>query len=339
MQVDGSPVTRVVLTGDAVGIEGFGEALGAELGLVVTDGRLSSEPDGVTPGSLTVAGGLAAGGSPGVNVLPPEERRAAGTAGRSEGAVYALLGALALGLVLITASVLAKNGVKDKQAELAAVESKAAGTEQVAASLNAYTDFAAMRVKRDQTVKQIADSRFDWAHALSEVARTVPKDAWLTSLDGTVKDGAGGGGGLRSSLPQPAVVIAGCTTSQSAVARMMSNMRRIDGVERVSLESSEKADGADGGGGGAAQAGGGSDCRNGRDWIPKFQITAWFKAPPQLAASGTTGATTTASAATGGPAPGTPEASGVASDPATQAPADSSGQAPAPAPTTAGGGS
>ena len=54
-------------------------------------------------------------------------------------------------------------------------------------SLNAYTDFAALRVKRDETVKQIADSRFDWAHALSEVARTVPKDAWLVSLDGTVK--------------------------------------------------------------------------------------------------------------------------------------------------------
>jgi type IV pilus assembly protein PilM len=338
MQVDGSPVARVVLTGDAVGLEGFAEALGAELGLAVTEGRLASEPEDATPGSLTVASGLAAGGSPAVNVLPPEERRAAGTAGRSEGAVYAVLGVLGLALVLMTASVLAKNGVNDKESELAAVEAKAAATEQVATSLNAYTDFAALRVKRDQTVKQIADSRFDWAHALSEVARTVPKDAWLISLDGSVKDAGGGGGGgtLRSALAQPAVVIAGCTTSHSAVARMMSNVRRIDGVERVSLESSEKADSGSGGGGGQA-SGDGSDCRNGTDWITRFQITAWFTAPPLLAPSSTAG-TGTAPAATSA-APGTPEASGVASDPAAQAPADSSGQAPAPAPTPAGGGS
>ena len=55
-------------------------------------------------------------------------------------------------------------------------------------------------------------------------------------------------------------MIVGCTTSQSAVARMMSNVRRIDGVERVSLESSEKADaaGRSGGGGGGGGSGGGS---------------------------------------------------------------------------------
>ena len=64
MQVDGSPVARVVLTGEAVGVEGFADALGAELGLPVSEGRVDSEPDGMTPGSLTVASGLAAGGSP-----------------------------------------------------------------------------------------------------------------------------------------------------------------------------------------------------------------------------------------------------------------------------------
>ena len=237
MQVDGSPVSRVVLTGDAVGVEGFAEALGAELGLSVSDGRVDAEPAGTTPGRLTVAAGLAAGGSPAVNVLPPEERRAAGTAGRSEGAVYAVLGVLALAVVLLTASVLAKNGVNDKKTDLAEVTKKAASTEQVATSLASYTSFADLRQKRDATVKQIADGRFDWAHALAEVARTIPKDAWLTSLDGTVRVDSGGGSGLRSQLAQPAVVVVGCTTSHSAVARVISNLRRIDGVTRVTLES------------------------------------------------------------------------------------------------------
>ena len=249
MQVDGAPVARVVLTGEAVGVDGFADALGAELGLPVTDGRVASEPEGFTPGRLTVAAGLAAGGSPSVNVLPPEERRAAGTAGRSEGAVYAVLGLLGLALVLMTANVLAKNGVTDRENELAVVTSKAVAAEQTADALAAYTDFAALRQKRDETVRLIADSRFDWAHALSEVARTVPKDAWLTTLTGSVSSTAGGGGGggtLRGAIAQPAVEIVGCTTSHAAVARMMSNVRRIDGVERVSLEASEKADAAGG---------------------------------------------------------------------------------------------
>jgi type IV pilus assembly protein PilM len=339
MQVDGSPVARVVLTGEAVGIEGFADALGAELGLPVSEGRIDAEPAGMTPGSLTVAAGLAAGGSPAVNVLPPEERRAAGTAGRSEGAVYAVLGVLALALVLVTAAVLSKNGVNDKKTTLAETTAKAAATEQVATSLNAYTDFAALRTKRDQTVKQIADSRFDWAHALSEVARTVPKDAWLVSLDGTVTNDGGASNGLRSALPQPAVVIVGCTTSQSAVARMMSNIRRIDGVERVSLESSEKNDDSGNAGGGPTEGGGGNtgstDCRNGTDWIPQFQMTAWFTGPPQLpSATAAPGGANTTNAAEAGKT-GT---AGVAGD-AGQA-SDSSGQAPsAPASTPAGGGS
>ncbi len=340
MQVDGAPVARVVLTGEAVGVHGFADALSAELGLPVGEGRVAAEPESFTPGRLTVAAGLAAGGEPSVNVLPAEERRAAGTGGRSDGAVYAVLGVLALALVLVTASVLSKNGVKDKESDLAAVTAKAASAEQAASALSAYTEFAALREKRDETVKLIADSRFDWAHALSEVSRTIPKNAWLTTLTGSVSSAsAGGSSGLRSSLPQPAVEIVGCTTSQGAVARMMSDVRRIDGVERVSLEASEKSDDAGGGDGGSTGGAGGaggeggssSDCRNGKDWVAKFQMTAWFVAPPALA-------TVAAPPPAGDAKSGTPEASGVASD-ASQAPESSSGQAPAPAsPSTPAGG-
>ena len=350
MQVDGAPVSRVVLTGDAIAVEGFADGLGVELGLPVSAGRVAGEPEVLPAGRMTVAAGLAVSGAPSVNVLPPEERRAAGTAGRSEGAVYAVLGVLALGLVLMTVNVIAKNGVNDKKADLAKVKADVASAEDTFKALASYTDFAALREKRVETVRQIASSRFDWAHALGEVARTIPKDAWLLKLEGSVTSAsAGGNGSLRASIPQPAIVVTGCTTSQSAVARVMSNLRRVDGVERVSLEKSEKLTG-DAAAGGSSGAGGGdkggstSDCRNGNDFIPQFQITAWFTAPPALAPATTGSAGGTANASAGATGPGTTEGSGVASDPATQSPDSSSGQAPATGQasstsTSAGGGS
>ncbi len=336
MQVDGSPVTRVVLTGEAIAVDGFAETLGVELGLPVSAGRVSGEPAGIAAGRLTVASGLAAGGDPSVNVLPPEERRAAGTGGRSEGAVYAALGVLALGLTLMTANVLVKNGVTSKKSDLASLASKADGAEAAAQSLASYTSFAQLREKRVETVKQIASSRFDWAHALDEVARTIPKDAWLLTLTGSVTADNGGGSTLRPIIPQPAIAITGCTTSQSAVARVMSNLRRIDGVERVSLELSEKlTETGDAGAAGSGDGGEGSpsDCRNGHADFPKFQVTAWFTAPPVLVApaAGAAGAEAggAANASSNSASPGTPEGSGVASDPASQTPESSSGSAPA----------
>ncbi|MDX6658084.1 MAG: type pilus assembly protein PilM [Solirubrobacteraceae bacterium] len=52
-------VGRVVLTGSALAIPGFAEALGAELGLPVESGSLDGAPAGIEPGRLSVAAGLA----------------------------------------------------------------------------------------------------------------------------------------------------------------------------------------------------------------------------------------------------------------------------------------
>ena len=330
MQVDGAPVSRVVLTGEAIAVDGFAELLGTELRLPVRSGRVDGEPGDITPGRMTVASGLSVGGTPSVNVLPAEERRAAGAAGRSDGAAYAVLGVLALGLMLMTVNVLAKNSVTEKKSELASVKVKAVAAEETAKSLASYTEFAALREKRIETVKQIASSRFDWAHALDEVARTIPKNAWLLKLTGSVTATKGGGSTLRPLLPQPAIVVEGCTTSQSAVSRVISNLRRIDGVERVSLEKSEKLDGeqAQSAGAGAASTegdgkGSPSDCRNGHLDFTMFTMTAWFTSPPALAAPA---AATPAATGENAAAPATP---GAPADPASQPPG-SSGTPPAP---------
>jgi hypothetical protein len=175
-----------------------------------------------------------------------------------------------------------------------------------------------------QTVTSLAKSRFDWAHALHEVARVLPENAWLTSLTGTVSPGTtvagGGGGGLRGSLAVPAIEVTGCTTSQSSVAKMMARLRLIDGVHRVSLSSAEKGTGSAGpanavsdSAAGATGSGGGStsDCRNGHAKFPKFNMVVFYDpaaAPAAATASTASTAPATASSTTPAPAVTTPPA-------------------------------
>jgi Tfp pilus assembly protein PilN len=247
-----------------------------------------------------------------VNLIPADERRGAGgAAGRSGGAAYILLGTLALLVVMAGAYVITGKNLNDKKSELARVNRDAQAAQAKADNLAAYTRFSDLRAKRVQTVTSLANSRFDWAHALREVARVVPGDAWLTTLVGTVApnvsvDGAStGAASLRGALPNPAVEVSGCTTGNKAVARMLTRMRLIDGVERVSLAQAEKADsggGAAGGSGGASAA----DCRNGSDKFPRFDLVVFFKAGGVIAN------------ATGAPANGGQTASGTNNNAAAQ---------------------
>ncbi len=178
-----------------------------------------------------------------VNLIPVEERRGAGAPGRSGGAVYGLLGALALAVVMVAAVFATSHSVKTKQDQLAVVDAQAQAAETQAGSLQAYTQFASLREKRQQTVASLASSRFDWAHSLHELSRTLPPGTSLTGLRATVSPSANVQGGttdpLRASLNQPALELSGCATSQAGTAEVAAAMRRMDGVQRVALSSSE----------------------------------------------------------------------------------------------------
>jgi Tfp pilus assembly protein PilN len=217
-----------------------------------------------------------------INLIPLEERRGTTAGGRSGGAVYGVLGALLVLVVMASAYAMSSRDIKSAKSDLARVQAEAAATQAQADKLAAYTQFADMRKRRVATVASLAASRFDWPHALHEVSRTIPSNAWLTSLRGTVSPGTavdGANDPLRAALPLPAVEIAGCTTSQKNVARMAASMRLIDGVERVSLSSSEKS----GSGGGTAT--GGDSCTVGNR--PKFSMTVFFHAQAAPATGGT----------------------------------------------------
>ena len=59
MQGDTGTVSRAVLTGPATAIPGFATALASELGMPVEEGSVDGAPEGLEPGRLTVAAGLA----------------------------------------------------------------------------------------------------------------------------------------------------------------------------------------------------------------------------------------------------------------------------------------
>ena len=64
----------------------------------------------------------------------------------------------------------------------------------------------ALRQKRSETIRALAASRFDWSKTLHEVARTIPADAWLTSMRGTVSPNVSAEGGGTDPLrtrPRP----------------------------------------------------------------------------------------------------------------------------------------
>jgi Tfp pilus assembly protein PilN len=233
-----------------------------------------------------------------VNLIPVEERRGMGAGGSGIGS-YIVLGVLALVVIVSAAMTVTNRSIADRRHELADVQARAQASTAEATALAGYTTFSALRQKRSETVRSLATSRFDWSHVLHEVARTIPSDAWLTSLRGTVSPTSNIDGGtsdpLRSALPGPAIELVGCTTTQDKVAAVIASLRRVDGVQRVSLSSSVKTDGQTGAGATTGgQSGSDSDCRHGSSHYPQFSMTLFFQSP----AASATGAPATGKATT-----------------------------------------
>ena len=273
-----------------------------------------------------------------VNLVPSEQR---GGGNRTGVAVYVFLGVLGAIAVGLAALVLTNNQIDHRRAELTKAQVKATAAEAEAKALKPYSDFATLRKNRVETVESLAKSRFDWPRVLHDLSRAMPHSAWVQSFNGTVTPGASAGGGsggsgLRGALAVPAVELSGCATSQTEVARMMTRLRLIEGVTRVSLGSSQKADSS--GGAGSTGAGGSntgqtSGCSS-PNW-PQFDVVLFFEnsipATPSLPTA--TAATATATAGTTTTGTTTPAAAQTATTPSTTTTPASSTQT-TPAPTT-----
>jgi Tfp pilus assembly protein PilN len=203
---------------------------------------------------------------------------------------YALLGFLVGGIVLAVLYVSASNSVADRQAQVTSLTTEVAQAQQAASRLVAYGQFTTLEQQRVQSVRGIAETRFDWNSALGELAAVIPANTSLQTLSGSVVPGAsaggsGGSGGLRAAQSGPAVEVQGCTSNQDDVARLISRLRTMDDVTRVALSSSAKASTT-----GAAPAqpsgsGAGTGCASS---APTFDVIVFYK---PIAGAGAQGAT------------------------------------------------
>jgi Tfp pilus assembly protein PilN len=220
-----------------------------------------------------------------INLLPPDLRGTPKTAAPKAAAApaepggigaFVVLGALAACVVALAAYVLTTNTVKDRQAQLEAVTAQADATSRAVNQLKPYADFQAMAETRIQTVKDLASSRFDWEQALRDISRAVPADVTLAELNGTISNEAGGSG-LRGAIAAPAIELKGCSSGQAQIATLMSRLRNVDGVTRVSLNKSVKPDKTKTVGGAAPIAGlaDAAGCKGKRP--PSFEIVMFFE--------------------------------------------------------------
>jgi Tfp pilus assembly protein PilN len=241
-----------------------------------------------------------------VNLLTPELRSAQKGSGASRPSAmetsggigaFIVLGVLALVVAGVAGSVLANNVVKERTATLAQVSAKNDATVKHAAELKPYSDFQTLAQQRAATVQALASARFDWEQSMRDLSRALPSNVYLSSLKGTIGGNAGTGGsgsGLRGAIgTAPAIELSGCTRSQPAVATLMSRLRNVQGVTRVSLSKSEKATTAAAGSTGAAAVG---PC--GKKSPPSFEMVVFFeKATSAQMLANATGDTGTAGAA------------------------------------------
>lgn len=226
-----------------------------------------------------------------VNLIPSDARRSGHANVRSlKGPGSAVIGLLVVVLVMVVLYVMASKDVSSAQGRMAGLQQQLSQTQELAGKLNGYTQFAQLAKARVDTVRQIASGRFDWQRALSDLSRVVPANTTLSSLAASVSpsDSAGTGGssgGLRGDITAPAFEMTGCTATQDDVARLMSRLRLMRGVTRVTLSNSVKGGGSSSSvstsSSGSAPAGCGANA-------PTFDLVVFFT-PLAATAASTTG--------------------------------------------------
>jgi Tfp pilus assembly protein PilN len=192
-----------------------------------------------------------------VNLLPADTRRGLGGGGVSLSRlqpIHAVLAVLVILLAYVTVYVLTSNTISNRKAQLASLQAQLTAQQAAITRLSTYTQFQKLADQRAATVKAIAASRFDWHGALSDLSKVMPANASIQSLLATVGPGAsaagpGGStagsaasaGSVRGAISAPAFEIKGCTATQDDVARLISRLRLINDVQRVTLEDSTRA--------------------------------------------------------------------------------------------------
>jgi Tfp pilus assembly protein PilN len=178
-----------------------------------------------------------------VNLIPGEHRRAR-PSGSSSGGAYAVVGVLAVLLVMLVGYVLTTNSLKQSESKAAAAQQEADALEAQAQQLGSFTDFASIKDQRLASVISTAHTRFDWERFMRELALVMPEGSWLQDTDASVYgDDDSSGGPADSSEAKamnPSATLVGCTPKQTEVATMMKRLEQLHRVTEVSLNESAR---------------------------------------------------------------------------------------------------
>jgi Tfp pilus assembly protein PilN len=246
-----------------------------------------------------------------VNLLPSDLRGAPKASAaitarpdvpRGPGA-FIVLGALAFGVLALAGYVLTTNTIKERQSESSALTARQQAAEARAAALKPYAEFQQLANSRVATLKDLAGQRFDWDQTLRDLSRALPQNVTIKSLDGSLS-GADATAAAKTGATGPTITLTGCTSTQSAVARLMARLHDVNGVTAVSLASSKKSE-TEGASQPTETSAGDSTAPCGVGRHPDFKVIIRFENSAATAASSATPA-----------APATAQPAGAAATPA-----------------------
>ena len=207
-----------------------------------------------------------------VNLIPPEQRRGDRAPLRSGPLAYIIVGALAIVLLAVTGLVMTQNSIAEHEADIARLEAERDATAQKAQALAPYTEFVTMQQTREETIRGLAQSRFDWERVLRELALVVPQGISLSELTGAAAADANDPlADPATTSTGPVLTLIGCAGNQTVVADLIASLEDIDGVTRVKLLTSQRAASGDG----ESQSGEGS-CASSPN-LANFEVEAQFQ--------------------------------------------------------------
>ena len=214
-----------------------------------------------------------------VNLLP-DDLRPRQASGALSGSAYAVVGVLAVLLLMAVGYVMSANQANSRKSEIAEVRQETADAEAQAASLAPYANFAQIKATRIESVKSLAGLRFDWERLMREVALVLPDGTSLTDLAASTTGAADTGGtpptDAAAAAVSPSLNLKGCAERQPDVATLMVRLRRLHRAADVSLTESSQQDAS---GGGAAPAA--VDSGTGSEGCPPdtylFDLTVTFE--------------------------------------------------------------
>jgi Tfp pilus assembly protein PilN len=176
-----------------------------------------------------------------INLLPSRYQPARAS-GERPGIGYAAIGALAVLLLMVLLYVVTNNGINDARDKTAKAQAEQQAAAAKVGQLQAYGDFASLKVSREAAVKNVAAVRFDYERLMREIALVLPHNTYLTQFTATSAGASAANTASSGSATAtgPSLTVSGCAPSHPGVATAIVRLRKLHNIADVNLQSSTK---------------------------------------------------------------------------------------------------